>query len=995
MSVRVKDAERKAEIKASLKMTDLLLYYGLSAPNSSGKILCPFHQEDTPSCMINQEKNVWHCFGCKEGGDVFNFIALRENLHAVSDFTQILEKADIIRGKAPEMRPKNIRRTAATGRKLKERSGKSYPNPPVDVNNPPEMKGWGKPVVRYIYRRKSGAVHFVAARYERQARGADGKYKREKRMNTYEYCQADNSLLDKTPEAPFYPYPFANWKNIQNPKCKAVLIVEGEKTAKALAGLGFSFAITLCNALGYKKTNMDCVEGKHVYIAPDCDVAGVRSAFSVYEHLRPSSPQKIWVIYPPFGAEERGWDFADAVASGWSKDKITDFLMKNRIASVGEYKARFRNHYMNGGFTSYGVRERQDALRLLKSWDMAPAEEGRDVPSSEEGGALADFRVEKKEGMQDKPFRILGRLGQGKMVLQKLQTGELRQLNYTAFSQKSVLLSVYPVQSWWENSYLGSKELTKRACETIQSSINAEADGMDLYNSESVRKVGVWEDGGVLYFNRGNSCVVWDWRKKECVARLCGISSVAPSGMTMIEDKFAAAADLESPLQEADAKNVLGCIRRWLWEKEWMAELLCGFMFLVPVCGALPFRPHAWLTGETGVGKTELMNRIVLNLAKGFCYRISGSDTSQAGIRRLIGGRGVLMVKDEAEPKTKKGRETMLEIMEVIRDSTSGGKMGAVKVGQDMDLEVFSYHSMFLNASTQMMVMEEQNNNRMVKLCLRYDAQKREHWERVMEATERIMGDGFGRRWRGRSIRQYPVILENYGTLRSLIYERCKNSRRSDLMGMLLAGYFAAVSNVPVSREAADAWMTARDDMFGGSSELNPVWLSFLRTVFNCVLRDVQARHVSPERGDVVQLTPKPVWDLILISCAQKNVQEENVFQVSRREARHSLERHGIRLGAKLEGYGFGVVFAANHPSLNGLLSRTAFDGQDYFAQMAQYSGSVKMKRMWSFNGVKYPALFVELDARYFDLSDIVASPDGYVAAADGSSEFVVSQKGG
>ena len=36
--------------------------------------LCPFHAEKTPSFTVNEEKSVWYCFSCAEGGDLITFI---------------------------------------------------------------------------------------------------------------------------------------------------------------------------------------------------------------------------------------------------------------------------------------------------------------------------------------------------------------------------------------------------------------------------------------------------------------------------------------------------------------------------------------------------------------------------------------------------------------------------------------------------------------------------------------------------------------------------------------------------------------------------------------------------------------------------------------------------------------------------------------------------------------------------------------------------------
>lgn len=41
---------------------------------------CPFHNEKSPSCKIDPALQLWHCFGCGEGGDVFAFIMKAEDL---------------------------------------------------------------------------------------------------------------------------------------------------------------------------------------------------------------------------------------------------------------------------------------------------------------------------------------------------------------------------------------------------------------------------------------------------------------------------------------------------------------------------------------------------------------------------------------------------------------------------------------------------------------------------------------------------------------------------------------------------------------------------------------------------------------------------------------------------------------------------------------------------------------------------------------------------
>lgn len=80
------------EIRNAANIVDVISkYVRLSKSGSNYKGLCPFHNEKTPSFMVSQDKQIFKCFGCQAGGNVFNFIM---EYHKISFIEAAKELAD-------------------------------------------------------------------------------------------------------------------------------------------------------------------------------------------------------------------------------------------------------------------------------------------------------------------------------------------------------------------------------------------------------------------------------------------------------------------------------------------------------------------------------------------------------------------------------------------------------------------------------------------------------------------------------------------------------------------------------------------------------------------------------------------------------------------------------------------------------------------------------------------------------------------------------------
>lgn len=84
------------EVKARLNIVDIVSeYVRLTKAGANWKGLCPFHHEKSPSFMVNEDKQIFHCFGCAKGGDVFTFVQEMESLEFREVLKMLADKAGV------------------------------------------------------------------------------------------------------------------------------------------------------------------------------------------------------------------------------------------------------------------------------------------------------------------------------------------------------------------------------------------------------------------------------------------------------------------------------------------------------------------------------------------------------------------------------------------------------------------------------------------------------------------------------------------------------------------------------------------------------------------------------------------------------------------------------------------------------------------------------------------------------------------------------------
>src|SRR6266704_869684 len=84
------------QIRAASDIVDVIgSYFPLKRAGANFSALCPFHKEKSPSFNVNPHRQIFHCFGCHKGGDVFTFVMEYDSVDFVEALRRLADRAKI------------------------------------------------------------------------------------------------------------------------------------------------------------------------------------------------------------------------------------------------------------------------------------------------------------------------------------------------------------------------------------------------------------------------------------------------------------------------------------------------------------------------------------------------------------------------------------------------------------------------------------------------------------------------------------------------------------------------------------------------------------------------------------------------------------------------------------------------------------------------------------------------------------------------------------
>lgn len=770
---------------------------------------------------------------------------------------------------------------------------------PEDHNKPNfNHKDHGEPSLVHVWKGLNGELLGYTARYNLVG-GA-------KVVLPISYCQKIGSTVNKwvfkrMPK----PHPLYGLHLLK--KHKKVLIVEGEKCADVANNIfGSTHAVItwIGGVEGIKHSDWQHLQSKDVIIWPDFDLQVYKDNHQRAGQIMDYDDQpgqraalEIQKILPHAKIldiprdKPKGWDVADALSDdGWEDYQFYAFIDQFKPVSAVIPDATNQ------------LQVREDII-----------------------GDIEPFRF---LGYDDSKYYFF--LNTELQVISRANTALDDYMNITQLAPKE----------WWEDEFLDGKHLKGESLARIATHLMYESRQFGIFNPENIRGRGCWIDGKKVVIHAGNKLIV-DGRETE-TARFKSDYIYPGSQAIRI--------NVNNPLSASDANKFMQLCERLLWERPIYATLLAGWCVVAPMCGALDWRPHIWVTSKAGGGKSWTMDNIIRPMMGDFGLFVQGR-TTEAGVRQCLKSDAMPVLFDEAESENQRAGSTIESVLALMRQASSetGGKI--IKGTAGGKSQSFTVRSCFALSSIAVNLQHNSDISRVCVLSLLPDnsEEAQELFERLKNDAHETLTQAYCENMQARTIKYLHILKRNAITFSEAAAKHLGSKRLGDQIGILIAGAYLLYSSKLVSQEIADDWISKRDwseqQVITDDTDENKLMQMILSTIIR-----VNTGKLSVNRniGELIQI------------CQGEDLpfdhENPDHDKITKKQASDELLRIGLKVHPTY------VIVSNSHEGIKSLLRNTHWCN-NWSRTLKRIDGSVALEQV-KFKSIKTRAVSVPYESK-------------------------------
>jgi putative DNA primase/helicase len=401
--------------------------------------------------------------------------------------------------------------------------------------------------------------------------------------------------------------------------------------------------------------------------------------------------------------------------------------------------------------------------------------------------------------VNDLPFKILGH-NDGEFYFMPRESGQIKSLTAASITENA-LMSIAPMQ-FWQVRFPSKTSFDKS--EAVDW-IFRTAYRNGVFNPDRIRGRGCWRDDNRIVVHLGD--------RLHVNGSYCEIHDLDSRYIYQSERPFPRFDDVQAMTDEEGVK-LLELASMFRWSIPASALLLSGWCFLAPICGALKWRPHIWLTGGAGSGKSTIINEFVYPLMSMSLF--AQGNSTEAGLRQNIKGDAIPVLFEEAEQNNEREQRSMQSVLALVRQSSS--ESGARTLKGTAAGAGLTYHirSMFCLASIQVGIQQQADRERLTILQLRekesVTANEVNNWADIQNGLyELSRNKDTAKKMLKRTVDMLPTLLKSIAVFIDVAAEHFGNQRTGDQYGTLLAGLWCLVNNTAPTKEQAKSLIQSTD----------------------------------------------------------------------------------------------------------------------------------------------------------------------------------------